>query len=230
MEDDLYAHFKLRHCFDDTSTVSKDLVESIGFVTCPKCFKVFKRGRVHPTRKCRQPRHIDAALSGHHIANDQAFREGFWNFNFGSLQFREHLPSVSQTLGYSAPVLDYLPGGEDLHSDFRKIFIVLVGYLKQRNHSEDEYLAAWTMLFALPRMLLCIPLGKEDQANKSTTSVVQKRISAFFACQFTKLYAEYVEVIDAQNLLANAPRHDDPDATLQYKKVFKFLNFLMFGG
>jgi len=212
-EDDLYSHFKLRHCFDDNPTVSNDRVEDIGFVVCPKCFKVFKRGRLHPNKKCRLPRHIDAAMSVHHASNNQAFREQFWDFHFGALRFGEHLPSINQVFFTSAPILDYLPGGEDLHSDFRKIFIVIARYLERGEYSREEAVVAWTLLFALPRLLLSIPLDKEQGSSHSMTLLVQRRISCFFDCYFTKLNGDFNAIIDARSRLPNGPRRENADVT-----------------
>ena len=186
-EDDMFLHFLDIHCFDGISCFSDEQLRAMNFDVCDSCHIVFKNGLVHRKTDCRKPRQRPNALGVKPTDRSRLFREGFLTFDFTSVQINTETLNNSELFNERAPTLDYMPGNESLHHEFRLIFITLIKALKGK--SPVDAAPIWHTLFGLPRLLLSIPASK-DKTKQNTAAIVSDRINRFLGGHFLELVNE----------------------------------------
>lgn len=212
-EDELYKHFVDTHCFDGTPVPTDAQVHALGFELCTRCSKVFKCGLVHASANCRVATHRDKALSNTFADNHRLFRQKFCSFNFATLKPSVHMPSVDHLHRSRAPTLNFMPGGEELRADFRRIFVAIVRSIqKTANTTHMNVISNWTLLLSLPRLLLCIPTTNIND-KMSTATTVHHRISLFLDGQFEALLHSYNDTIATLDRSRSTNSINSPDAT-----------------
>ena len=217
-ENDLYEHVIGEHCFDGETTFHDDTIANLNFEKCPKCYRLFKRGRIHVDTRCRVHASRDKTLSVSAENHRKLFREKFHNQNFDEIRVGTGTLSYEELLQSKAPTLNYMPGSEEMAGDFRKIFVAIVRCLLRKLATQPNYQNTsgysnlWSLILSLPRLLLSLPADKS--ANKvSTAAAVNERLTKCFNGDFPALYQEHKQLLESLN--HNRPHRNNPDATVR---------------
>jgi hypothetical protein len=209
-EDELYHHFMNEHCFDGVSVFNDETTIEMGFDVCKVCCFVAKRGLLSK-HKCRIPR-SRADMTKAWIRDIHSFRSGFLGFDFSKLEIGLHMPPLATLFNSRAPTLNYMPGNSELQANLRLIFIAVVKRLRQA--PLDTQLPIWTLFLSLPRLLLSLPGGDDQDSKGTTSSIVTERVRKFMNGSFEELRAEHQELAkDLHNKRAQTvPLRLTPDA------------------
>ena len=220
----LYKHYIETHCADGVSLVDEREALKLGFEICAACSNIFRKGLVHKDKKCPYPVHVEEVVAARMKSRKELLQQAFATCAFGSLDPGVDMPTPTEIFTQFTPTLDYFPGGEELQGEFRRVFIVIVKYLKDNKSTltPTQWLHAWILLFALPKLLLAIPFEKSPDRLASTAAVVHDRINRFLSCKFSELNTQLREITESLRTRPDDPhRPNTMDATV--KKVIGFI-------
>ena len=207
-EDEVYQHFLKAHCIAGVSVFENDVVFKMNcYDVCPACHMVFKKGLMHQASRCRKPR-VRQNIRGAPAAENpiEMFRKTFATYNLSNLEPNVQVLRSEEIFQYGPATLNFMPGNDELQSQFRLIFIVVVRQITDANKKQRNEEPLWRFLMSLPRLILSIPHSRTND-RVSTATIVMNRISKVLNGEFNVVVDQYRELAAATKAASDGYRN-----------------------